>query len=138
MLNEAILSNIYWREAVYTFVYILNIEQIIFNHNKRPYESWFGTPSSIKHFRVFESKCYIKRNDDNLGKFDYRYDEGIFLGYSPNKKSYRCYNFKLHKIVESTNVKVDDLRKKGVKTQDNSQFNERIRNGDEEGNEELQ
>ena len=99
---------------------------------------WFSKPTSIKHLRDFGSKWYIKRDDDNLGKFDFRSDEGIFLGYSPNKNAYRCYNLRLHKIVESANVKIDDLKTKGVKTQDNSQSNERIRNGDEEENEEFQ
>jgi hypothetical protein len=37
--------------------------------------------------------------------------------------------------VESDNVKVDDLKIKGVKTQYNSQSNERIRNGDDKENE---
>ena len=73
-----------------------------------------------------------------MGKFDFRFDEGIFIGYSPNKKAYWCYNLKLHKIVESANVKVDDLESKGFKTQDNSQSNERIRNYDEKENAELQ
>ena len=31
-------------------------------------------------------KCYIKTNDENIGKFDSRSDEGIFLGYLPKKK----------------------------------------------------
>ena len=34
--------------------------------------------------------------------------------------------------MESVNVKVDDLKTNGVKTQDNSQSNERIRNDGEE------
>ena len=41
-------------------------------------------------FRVFGRKCYIKRNEDDLGKFDSRTDEGIFFGYSSTKKTYRC------------------------------------------------
>jgi hypothetical protein len=132
MLNEAKLPDIYWREAVYTTMYILNRAQLRVNHNKTPYELWFGRPTSVKHFRVFGRKCYIKRDDDNLGKFDSRSDEGIFLGYSSNKKAYRCYNLRLHKIVESENVKVDDLKTKGIKSQDNPQFDERIRDDDDE------
>jgi hypothetical protein len=34
--------------------------------------------------------------------------------------------------MESENVKVDDLTSKGIKSQDNSQVDERIRDGDEE------
>jgi hypothetical protein len=110
MLNEAKLPYIYSREEVYTKMYILNRAHLRVNHDKTPREVCFGIPTSIKHFRVFGRKCYIKRYDDNLGKFDSRSDDGIFLGYSSNKNDYRCYNMRLHKILESANVKVDDLK----------------------------
>jgi hypothetical protein len=41
---------------------------------------------NVKHFRVFGSKCYIKREDGRLGKFDSRVDKGILVGYSRKKK----------------------------------------------------
>ena len=85
MLNEAKIPDCYWREVVYTIVYVQNRGQLRVNSDNTPYELWFGRPASVKHFRVFESKCYIKREDDNLGKFDSRTDEGIFLGYSSKK-----------------------------------------------------
>jgi hypothetical protein len=84
------------------------------NHDKTPYEIWFGRPTSVKRFRTFGSKCYINNDEDNLGKFDSRFDEGIFLGYSSNKKAYICYNLTLLKIVESANVKIDDLKKEHI------------------------
>ena len=67
----------------------------------------------VKYFRVFGSKCYIK----NLGKFNARSNEGIFFGYASNKKAYRCYNLILHKIVESADVKIDDLKTQKMKHQ---------------------
>jgi hypothetical protein len=73
-----------------------------------PYELWFGRPASIKHFKVFGSKCYIKNNDENIGKYDDRVDEGIFLGYSTNSKGYRCYNKRLHKLVDCIDIKFDE------------------------------
>jgi hypothetical protein len=113
---------------VYTAAHILNRAQLRVNHDKTTYELWFGRPTLVKHFIVFGRKCYIKRDDDNLGKFDSRSDEGIFLGYSSNKNSYICYNPRLHKIVESENVKVDDLKSRRIKSQDNSQLDERRKN----------
>jgi hypothetical protein len=110
MLNEAILSDSFWREAVYTAIYILNRGKIKVNSDKTPYELWKGRPTSVKHFRIFGSKCYIKRDDEDLGKFDSREDEGIFLGYSSRSKAYRCYNKRLQKIVESINVRIDEAR----------------------------
>ena len=41
-------------------------------------------------------------------------DEGI----SSTKKAYRCYNKTLHKIVESVNVKVDDIKPRKEKNID--------------------
>jgi hypothetical protein len=76
--------------------------------DKTPYELWFGRPASIKHFRVFGSKCYIKNNDENLDKYDDRANEGIFLGYATKSKGYRCYNKRLHKMVDCIDVKIDE------------------------------
>jgi hypothetical protein len=139
MLNEAKLPDIYWREAIYTTIYILNKAHIRVNHDKTPYDLWFGRPTSVKHLKVFGRKCYIKRDDDNLGKFDCRLDESIFFGYSCNKNAYRCYNMRLHKIMESANVKVDDLTSRKIKYRDNSQVDERRRDdNDDDETEEIQ
>jgi len=118
MLNKAKLSDGYWREAIRITVYILNKGQIRFNSDKTPYELWFGRAPSVKYFKVFGSKCYIKRLDENLGKFDARSDEGIFLGYESTKKAYRCYNIRLHNIFKSIYVKVDDLKTIRIKHQE--------------------
>ena len=75
--------------------------------NKMPYELWFGHSPSIKYFRIFGSKCYIRRDDD-IGKFDPRSDEGMSLGYSMNSKAYKCFNYRTKTIVECTNIKVDE------------------------------
>lgn len=53
-------------------------------------------------------------DEENLGKFDARCDEGIFLGYSLRSKAYRCYNKRLRNIVESTNLKVDEALKNSI------------------------
>lgn len=79
MMKEAILLNFYWREAIYTTVYILNRVQARVNSSKTLYKLWYGKFLIVKYFRVFGSKCYIRRDEENLGKFDARYDEGIFF-----------------------------------------------------------
>jgi len=78
------------------------------NNDKTPYELWFGRHASIKHVKVFGSKCYIKNNDEHLGKYDDRADEGIFLGYSTNSKGYTCYNKRVHKLVDCIDIKIDE------------------------------
>ena len=61
------------------------------NENRTPYEMWFNKKATVKHFKVFGSKCYIRKIEKNLGKFEDRSDEGIFLGYSIKSKAYKCY-----------------------------------------------
>jgi hypothetical protein len=51
---------------------------------------------------------YIKNNDDLLGNFDSRADEGIFLGYATNNKGYRFFNKRMHKLVGCIDVQIDE------------------------------
>jgi hypothetical protein len=106
MMNEKNIGQTYWVEAIHTTIHVLNKAHLRPQSDKTPYELWFGRPASIKHFRVFGSKCYIKNNDENLDKYDDRVDEGIFLGYATNNKGYRCYNKRLHKMVDCIDVKI--------------------------------
>lgn len=108
MLDARNILNTFWVEVVHTLVHILKKAHFRPNNDKTPYERWHGKPTKINHFKVFGSKCYIKNNDDNLGKFDARDDEGIFLGYSTKSKGYKCYNKILWKIV--SNIDVEGMR----------------------------
>jgi hypothetical protein len=108
MMNEKNIGQTYWVEEIHTTVHVLNKAHLRPQSDKTPYELWFGRLASIKHFRVFGSKCYIKNNDENLGKYDDRADEGIFLGYSTKIKGYRCYNKRLHKMVDCIDIKIDE------------------------------
>ena len=92
MLLAADLQRIFWKEAVEIAVYTLNRTQLRPNNDKTPYELWKGKPASVKSFKIFGSKCFMKINDDSLVKFDSRVDEVIFLGYYTRSKSYKCYN----------------------------------------------
>ena len=78
------------------------------NSDENPYEFWYGNIPTVKHFRFFGSKCFIKKNDEKLGKFELRTDEGVFLGYSWRIKGYKCYNKILQKIVECIDVVIDE------------------------------
>ena len=108
MMNERNISQTFWVEAIHKSVHIINKSHLSPNSDKNPYELWFGRPTSIKHFKFFGSKCYIKNNDEHLGKYDDRADEGIFFGYATNNKGYRCYNKRLHKMVENIDIKIDE------------------------------
>jgi len=78
------------------------------NNTQTPHELWYGETPSVKHFKIFGSKCYIKKNDEQLGKLEPRADEGILLGYSPHSKAYKCYNKRLGRIVDNIDVVIDE------------------------------
>ena len=41
----------------------------------------------------FGCKCFVlNNNQDHLEKFDAKYDEGAFLGYSTHSKTYKIFN----------------------------------------------
>jgi hypothetical protein len=67
MFKYSKLGDIFWAHVVHK---ILNRGMLRSNSDKTPYELWKGRPTNVKHFRVFGSKCYIKREDKNIGKFD--------------------------------------------------------------------
>ena len=50
----------------------------------------------------------ILNTKDNLGKFDFKADEGIFLGYSTSSKVYRVFNKRTLVVEESMHVVFDE------------------------------
>jgi hypothetical protein len=86
MLKDSKLSDIFWVQEIHTVLHILNRGIIRSNNDKTPYELWKGRSVNVKHFKVFERKCYIKREDKRIGKFDSRVDKGILVGYSSKRQ----------------------------------------------------
>ena len=104
---------------MHTTIHIQNKVMLINNTDKTPYKLWKGRLENVKHFRVFGSKCYIKREDGRMGKFDSRVDKGVLVGYSSTKKSYKCCNLRLNKVVESINVTIDETGRPESKEEEN-------------------
>jgi hypothetical protein len=108
MIHSKNLAQHLWGEAVNTACHIINRVYLRLETNKTPYEIWRGKKSTVKYFKTFGSKCYILRDRKNLGKFDTKSEEGIFLGYSTNSRAYRVFNKRTETMMESINVVVDD------------------------------
>jgi hypothetical protein len=82
MLMDSKLTDIFWTHAVHITVHIQNRVMFRNNTKKTPYELWKGRPTNVKHFRVFGSKFYIKREYGRMGKFHFCVDKGVLIGYS--------------------------------------------------------
>jgi hypothetical protein len=126
----------FFGHAVHTTVYIQNRVMLRNNTDKTPYKLWKGRPANVKHFRIFGSKCYIKREDGRMRKFDSHLDKGILVGYSSTRKSYKCYNLRLNKVVESINITIDETGKPESKKEENKSKEQLFEEEDEKEEEE--
>ena len=109
MLDEYGTPATFWGEAALTAMTILNKANVQVNNTQTPHELWYGKTPTVKYFKIFGSKCFIKRTNEKLGKFEPRADKGILLSYSSRSKGYICYNKRLWKIVGSIDVVVDKV-----------------------------
>lgn len=81
MLIDLGLAMNIWAEAVNTTCYVTNRCLITSVIKKTPYELLNGKRPSFGHFRPFGCKYFMPNNrKDDLGKFDARSEEGVFLG----------------------------------------------------------
>jgi hypothetical protein len=139
MLKDSKLSDIFRAQVVHTTFHILNKVILISNNDKTPYELWKGISSNVKHFRLFGRKCYIKRKDGRLAKFDSQVDKGILVGYSSKRKSYKCFSPRLNRIVEIMNVTIDETNAwKGKEGRKDSEEKDNVEDIKEEVEEEEQ
>jgi hypothetical protein len=75
MLMDSKLIDIFWTQAVHTTVHIQNRVILRNNIDKTPYNLWKGRRTNVKHFIVFGIKCYVKREDGRMRKFDSRVEK---------------------------------------------------------------
>ncbi|GAB2297521.1 hypothetical protein Dimus_038476 [Dionaea muscipula] len=109
MLLNSGLSKSYWAEALNTACYILNRALVRPLLHKTPYELLKNKKPNLAHLRIFGCKYFVLNNEkDNLGKFDDRSDEDIFLGYSSHSKAYKVLNKRTNCVEESIHVLFDE------------------------------
>ena len=81
-----------------------------------------GKKPSVKHLHVFGCKCFILRtHPEQLGKFDTKADEGIFVGYPP-ARAYKVFNLRTRKVIESINVSFNDGKITGLNKDDHERL----------------
>jgi len=93
---------------------------------KTPYKLFKGKRPALNHLKVFGYKCFFLNNGkEQLGKFDSKANEGIFLGYAINSHAYRVYNKRLmiveefvHVVFYETNLVQQDQRPKIANEED--------------------
>jgi len=69
-MDEANVSHTFLGEKSQATMHLSNIILLWPNHDKMPYKPWKRRPARVYHLKVFDKKCYIRRNHENIGKFD--------------------------------------------------------------------
>nr|GEW83252.1 uncharacterized mitochondrial protein AtMg00810-like [Tanacetum cinerariifolium] len=107
MLADLKLPTTFWAEAVNTACYVQNRVLVSKPHNKTPYELFLGRKHALSFMRPFGCLVTILNtiDQDHLGKFDGKADEGFFVGYSTSSKAFRVFNSKTRIVEENLHVK---------------------------------
>nr|GEX22881.1 putative ribonuclease H-like domain-containing protein [Tanacetum cinerariifolium] len=113
MLADAKLPVTFWAEEVNTACYVQNRVLVNESHNKTPYELFNGRIPAIGFLKPFGCHVMILNTLDNLGKFEAKWDEGYFIGYSMSNKAFRVFNKRTKRVEE--NLHVDFLENKAIK-----------------------
>ncbi|GJZ88917.1 retrovirus-related pol polyprotein from transposon TNT 1-94 [Tanacetum coccineum] len=98
-----------WAEPIATACYTQNHSIIHRQFDKTPYELINGRKPDISFLHVFEALCYPQNDREDIGKLGAKGDISFFIGYSTNSYTYRVYNRSTKKIMETMNVKFDEL-----------------------------
>ena len=98
MLLENNLPTYFWAEAVNTACYILNRFNLRQGIKKILFELYYDKKPNVSYFKAFGCKCFILNTKENVGKFEAKSDQGIFLGYSNTSKAYKTYNLRTNSL----------------------------------------
>nr|GFB69455.1 retrovirus-related Pol polyprotein from transposon TNT 1-94 [Tanacetum cinerariifolium] len=104
MLADSKLPNTFWAEAVNTACYVQNRVLVVKPHFKTPYELFKGRSPALSFMRPFGCHVTILNTLDQLGKFDRKSDEGIFVGYFIISKAFRVYNIRIRKVEKNLHI----------------------------------
>lgn len=82
-LVNTLYRDIFCARVVNTSYYVLNGVYIKKKLNKTPYQLLKGKIPNLSHLHILRCKFYVLNNGrSNVGKFDSKFNEGIFLDYS--------------------------------------------------------
>nr|GEW24378.1 retrovirus-related Pol polyprotein from transposon TNT 1-94 [Tanacetum cinerariifolium] len=104
MLADSKLPTTFWDKAVNTACYVQTRVLMVKPHFMTPYEMFKGRSAALSFMRPFGCHVTILNTLDQLGKFDGKSNEGIFIGYSTISKAFRVYNIRTRKVEENLHI----------------------------------
>ncbi|GJU18954.1 retrovirus-related pol polyprotein from transposon TNT 1-94 [Tanacetum coccineum] len=95
-------------EAVNTACYVQNKVLVVKPHNNTPCELFHGRTPTLSFMRPFGCPVTILNTIDHLGKFDGKADEGFFIGYFLNSKTFRVFNSRTRIVEENLHIRFSE------------------------------
>ena len=92
----------FWSEAVLTATYLINRLPSAILDFKCPIEILYNKKPNINHLKVFGCTCFVHKN--KIDKLDFTSIKTFFVGYSLEKKGFKCYDPKTRKLYISRDV----------------------------------
>ena len=96
-MAERNLPHVHWEEVVNIAVYIMN-RILVAIHNVMPEKLYTRKKPDLSHMKVFGCIVYVHVSDKLRTKLDPKAKKCVSIGYSLEKKGYKCYNPITHDI----------------------------------------
>ena len=117
LLAQSSLPPSFWGEALNTANHIRNRCPSKSLGGKTAYEKWIAKAPDVSYFREFGSRVFTLDRSPTKGKLDPRSKEGIFVGYSSERKGYRIWLKNEKRIDIARDVKFVGLPNASIEVQ---------------------
>nr|GEZ01089.1 retrovirus-related Pol polyprotein from transposon TNT 1-94 [Tanacetum cinerariifolium] len=134
MLADSKLPTTFWAEAANTTCYVQNRVLVVKPHNKTPYELFHGRILALSFMKPFRCHVTILNTKDYLGKFDGKADEGLFVGYFLNSKTFRVFNNRTKIVEENLHIRFQPLSDDGKKVDKDPKQESKCKDQEKEDN----
>nr|GEV61213.1 ribonuclease H-like domain-containing protein [Tanacetum cinerariifolium] len=108
MLADSKLPTTFWAKTVSIACYVQNRVLVVKPHNKTPYKLFHGRTPALSFMKPFGCLNTILNTKDHLGKFDGKADEGFFVGYSLNSKSFIVFNSRTRIVEDNLHIRFSE------------------------------
>lgn len=89
LMMQSSLPATLWAETLNTANYILNRSPTSCHNGKIAFEKWKGQIPDVSNFQEFGREVMTLKREPQKDKFETRFRQGIFVGYSDVSKGYR-------------------------------------------------
>ncbi|GFV52498.1 retrovirus-related Pol polyprotein from transposon TNT 1-94 [Trichonephila clavipes] len=110
LLYESKLPLKFWAEAINCSTQVSNVTPRK-GKEKIPLEIWTGNKPKLNYLKKFGFVAYFHVPKVLRNKFEVPGRRGIMLGYARERRGYRIYDIKNHKVIEDRSVKFNEYLK---------------------------